>query len=128
MALPGNKEILTGDCTDPEIAVFRTCEPVSLTREEIAAFPDAPAVIHSCHLLPLVRGERAVGVLMLGSSRVSAFNEDDLAFLGPVANQTALAIENARAYGEISQLQAKLALDTVYLDSKIRIDRHFYDT
>jgi formate hydrogenlyase transcriptional activator len=127
MDFPGHEEILAQACTDVEIAVFRTCEPVSLTREEIAAFPDAPAVVHSCHLRPLVRGQRAVGVLMLGSSRENAFNEDDLAFLGPVANQIALAIENALAYGEISQLKDKLALENVYLESEIRSELHFED-
>ena len=54
-------------------------------------------------------------------------NEDDLVFLGPVANQIALAIENALAYGEISQLKDKLALENVYLESEIRSELHFED-
>jgi formate hydrogenlyase transcriptional activator len=45
---------------------------------------------------------------------------DDLAFLGQVANQIALAVVNALAYGEISQLKDKLARENVYLESAIR--------
>jgi formate hydrogenlyase transcriptional activator len=68
-----------------------------------------------------------VGVLILGSSRESAFTEEDLAFLGKVANQIALAVENAVAYGEISQLKDRLVLENVYLESEIRNELHFED-
>jgi formate hydrogenlyase transcriptional activator len=124
---PGHEEILARTCTDRETAVFRTCEPVNLTRDEIAAFPEATGVIHSCSLIPLLSGERVVGVLILGSSRESAFTEEDLAFLGKVANQIALAVENAAAYREISQLKDRLVLENVYLESEIRNELHFED-
>src|SRR6202011_2338775 len=77
---PGHEEILARPCTDRETAVFRTGEPVNLTRNEIDAIPEATGVIHSCSLPPLLSGERAVGVLILGSSRESAFTEEDFAF------------------------------------------------
>jgi formate hydrogenlyase transcriptional activator len=122
---PGHEEILALDCTDRETAVFRTGEPVNLTGEEIAAYPDATGLIHSCCLLPLFSGERAVGVLILASSRESAFTDEDFAFLGPVANQIALAVQNAMAYGEISQLKERLVRENVYLESEIRSELHF---
>jgi len=124
---PGHEEILARACSDFETAVFRTGEPLNLTREQIAAYPQATGLIHSCCLLPLLSGERLVGVLILGSSRESAFNEEDLAFLGPVANQIALAVQNAVAYGEISQLKDRLAQENVYLESEIRSELHFDD-
>jgi formate hydrogenlyase transcriptional activator len=124
---PGHEEILARSCTDRETAVFRTGEPVNLTRNEIDAIPEATGVIHSCSLLPLLSGERAVGVLILGSSRESAFTEEDFAFLGQVGNQIALAVENAVAYGEISQLKDRLVLENVYLESEIRSELHFDD-
>jgi formate hydrogenlyase transcriptional activator len=122
---PGHEEILALACTDRETAVFRTGQPVNLTREEIGAYPTGG--IESCCLLPLLSGELAVGVLILGSSRESAFTEEDLAFLGQVANQIALAVENAVAYGEISQLKDRLVLENVYLESEIRSELHFED-
>jgi formate hydrogenlyase transcriptional activator len=124
---PGHEEILARACTDIETAVFRTGEPLNLTREQIAAYPEATGLIHSCCLLPLLSGERLVGVLILGSSRESAFTEEDLAFLGSVANQIALGVQNALAYGEISQLKDRLALENVYLESEIRSELHFED-
>jgi formate hydrogenlyase transcriptional activator len=59
------------------------------------------------------------------SSRENAYNEDDVSFLGQVANQIALAVENALAYGEISQLKDRLARENVYLQSEIRSELHF---
>jgi formate hydrogenlyase transcriptional activator len=125
---PGHEEILARACTDHEIAVFRTGEPVNLSGDEIAAYPEARAVINSCCLLPLLSGGRVVGVLFLGSSRESAFTEEeDLAFLGPVANQIALAVQNAVVYGELSQLKDRLVQENVYLESEIRNELHFED-
>jgi formate hydrogenlyase transcriptional activator len=122
---PGHEEILTQACTDFETAVFRTGEPLNLTGEEIAAYPEATGLIHSGCLLPLRSGERLVGVLILGSSRENAFTEEDLAFLGPVANQIGLGVQNAVAYGEISQLKDRLVQENVYLESEIRSELHF---
>lgn len=124
---PGHEGMLARPCTDFETAVFRNGEPLSLTKEQIAAYSKASGSIHSCCLLPLLSGERLMGVLLLGSSRESAFTEDDLAFLGPVANQIALGVQNAVAYGEISQLKDRLAQENVYLESEIRSELHFED-
>jgi len=72
-----------------------------------------------------ISGEPAV---ILASSRERAFTEEeDLAFLGPVANQIALAVQNAVAYGEISQLKDRLVRENVYLESEIRNELHFGD-
>jgi formate hydrogenlyase transcriptional activator len=124
---PGHEEILAQPCSDFETAVFRTGEPLNLTRDQIADYPGSTRLIHSGCLLPLLSGDRLVGVLCLGSSRENAFNDDDLAFLGPVANQIALAVQNAVAYGEISQLKDRLAQENVYLESEIRSELHFED-
>jgi formate hydrogenlyase transcriptional activator len=124
---PGHEEILARSCTDRETTVFRTGESVNLTSEEIAAYPDATGVVNSCCLLPLLSGERILGILSIGSSRENAFTEEDLAFLGQVANQVALAVENAVAYGEISQLKDRLARENIYLESEIRSELHFDD-
>jgi len=124
---PGHEEVLARSCTDFETAVFRTGEPFHLTSEQIAAYPEATGLIHSCCLLPLLSGETRVGVLILGSSWESAFTEEDVAFLGSVANQIALGVQNAVAYGEVSQLRDRLAQENVYLESEIRNELHFED-
>jgi formate hydrogenlyase transcriptional activator len=129
---PGYEEILARPCSDREKAVFRTGQPVNLTRdeltrEEIAAHPGVSGLKNSISLLPLLGRERVLGVLVLGSSRENAFLEEDLAFLGQLANQIALAVENALAYGEIFQLKDRLVRENVYLESELRSELHFED-
>ncbi len=53
--------------------------------------------------LPLKLGERVIGALDIQSNAINAFSKDDIYVLGILADQIAIAIENARAY-EISQL------------------------
>ncbi|HEY9088651.1 MAG TPA: GAF domain-containing protein [Anaerolineaceae bacterium] len=52
--------------------------------------------------IPLKLGKEVIGALDLQSDVANAFNQDDLAVLQILADQIAIAIENARAY-EISQ-------------------------
>jgi formate hydrogenlyase transcriptional activator len=106
--------------------VFATGQAMNLTREQLAADPIlAEKGLGSVRVLPLVSRDRTLGVLSLGAARDNAFTEDDLGFLGQVANQIALAIENASAYDEISQLKERLARENVYLESEIRSELHF---
>jgi formate hydrogenlyase transcriptional activator len=107
--------------------VFRTGKPLFATKEEVAADPQGATANMSLCLYPLIIRERVLGVFGFGSSRENAFTEDDLTFLGQVANQIALAVENALAYGQVSELKDKLAQENVYLESEIRSELHFED-
>ena len=101
-------------------SVFRSRKIARLASKDIAAEPGiAAAGTKSLCMFPLVSHDRVLGVLGLGSVEENAFSEDDVSFLGQVANQIALAVENALAYGEISQLKDKLARENVYLESEI---------
>src|SRR4030095_288759 len=42
-----------------------------------------------------------------------------------VANQIAIAVDNALAYGEIRSLKDKLAQERVYLQDEVRTERNF---
>jgi formate hydrogenlyase transcriptional activator len=44
-----------------------------------------------------------------------------------VANQIAIAVDNALAYGEIRSLKDKLAAERIYLRDEVRTDRNFED-
>jgi formate hydrogenlyase transcriptional activator len=103
--------------------VFRTGKSVRFTKEQL---PRIAASGHSslC-LFPLICRERVLGVLGACSSREDVFNDDDLHFLGQIANQSALAIENSLAYTQISELKDRLARENVYLESEIRSELHF---
>jgi formate hydrogenlyase transcriptional activator len=69
--------------------------------------------------------ERVLGVFAFGRSRENFVAEDDLAFFGQIANQIALAVENALAYGQVSELRDQLAQENVYLESEIRSELYF---
>lgn len=106
--------------------VFRTGQPVNLTREEIVAEEKiASEGANSLCRLPLIGRERVLGVLSLGAVRENAFTEQDVAFMGQVAKQIAIAVENAIAFGEIADLKDKLAQEKVYLEDEIRSELNF---
>jgi formate hydrogenlyase transcriptional activator len=127
MDFPGHEETRAWPPSDRTKAVFRTGQPVNVTKEEIAAEPKASGLCSSLSYLPLIGRERVLGVLGLGSSRENAFTQDAFLFFGQVANQIALAIENASAYGEITKLKDRLTRENVYLESEIRSELHFED-
>ncbi len=109
------------------LRVFRSGESVILSKEEIEDESSMPQVRDS------VLGARAAdwtrrycGSPQPGQPwREHAFSEDDLAFLGQIARQVAIAIENARAFGEVSDLRNKLAQEKLYLEDEIRSELKF---
>jgi signal transduction histidine kinase len=69
---------------------------------------DKGCVIRSELSVPLEAGGMVVGVLIVGSDRPDAFDEEDEQLLLTLADQTALAIENARLYETAEQQQEHL--------------------
>src|SRR5207249_4412111 len=63
--------------------------------------------------------------LAFGSRRVSAYEASDIELMQQVANQVALAVENALAFREIAELKDKLAQEKIYLEEEIRTDHNF---
>ncbi len=74
-----------------------------------AEFPDTRSEV----ALPLIARDEAIGVLDLQSTHPDAFSEEDIDILQTMADQIALAIENARLLAEsgnaIAQLQSVMA-------------------
>ncbi len=61
--------------------------------------PDLPDT-RSEVALPLISGEKVVGVLDVQSTEALAFTDDDLQVLSTLANQVAIALDNARLLSE----------------------------
>ena len=76
-------------------------------------------------VLPLVSRDRILGVLYLARREEDGFSRDDVAFLAQVANQVAIAVENALMFGQIAALKEKLAQEKVYLEEEIRTGHNF---
>jgi formate hydrogenlyase transcriptional activator len=123
----GYEEMSVGSVPERSRIVFRTGKPLIATREELAAEFEGATGLNSLCVYPLIMRERVLGVFGLESSRENAFTKDDLTFFGQVADQIAIAVENALAYGQISELKDKLAQENVYLESEIRSELHFED-
>jgi formate hydrogenlyase transcriptional activator len=74
---------------------------------------------------PLVTSHRVLGVLSLGRLTPVPFTTDELGWVGQIAEQIALALENALAFDEIASLKDRLAHENVYLTEEIRGAQHF---
>jgi formate hydrogenlyase transcriptional activator len=68
---------------------------------------------------------RVLGTLNFGSSRPSAFSCADAGLLTQVAGQVAIALDNALAYREITELKEKLEKENVYLRDEIHTEANF---
>ena len=75
--------------------------------------------------IPLVDRGRAVGILSILRTTETPFTPEDVDFLSRASGQIAIAIENALAYREISELKDKLAQEKVYLEEEFRSEMGF---
>jgi formate hydrogenlyase transcriptional activator len=73
----------------------------------------------------MISHDQALGTLSVGSLREAAFTEEDARVLTQVANQIALAVENALAYRQIAELKDKLSEEKLYLQDEIRSEHNF---
>jgi formate hydrogenlyase transcriptional activator len=76
-------------------------------------------------VIPLASRGRALGALVIARMTEVSFSPDDLEFLAQVSGQIAIAVENALAYREISELKDKLAQEKLYLEEEIRSEMGF---
>jgi formate hydrogenlyase transcriptional activator len=120
------QEGVTFDPSSDVERVFRTGRTATLSEEEIANEPIARAegIKSLCHF-PVIGRDRVLGVATVSSSRRDDFLGDDADFLSQVANQIAIAVENALAYSQIAELKDKLAREKVYLEDEIRTELNF---
>ena len=115
----------------PAGLAFATREPVLIRAIDTRQFPSTEAHlliaegIKSTCSIPLLSHGQALGVLNLGRRRENAFNEKDSALLNQVANQLAIAIENALAYREIDALKNRLEEEKLYLEEEISSQFNF---
>jgi formate hydrogenlyase transcriptional activator len=83
------------------------------------------AGIQSVCCIPLVTRNGKFGTLNVGSADADAFAEEDVTLLGQTSAQIAIAVENARAYQEMTRLNAQLVDEKQYLERELH--REFAD-
>jgi GAF domain-containing protein len=86
--LKGGPVVIPDAASDPKVQY-----PLEAKREGIATIVS----------LPIILGERVIGVLRLYTSVPCMFTKDDIDFLSAIAVQCGLAIENAKAYEHVKR-------------------------
>jgi formate hydrogenlyase transcriptional activator len=110
--------------------VWQTQQPLIISNvAEETRWPrfqeNAKQRIHSLCDLPLTTARRRLGALAFGSRQVGAYDGADVDFLQLVANQVAVAVENALAFDEIAALKDQLHQEKVYLEEELRTGHDF---
>ncbi len=132
-AVERNLEIVLSPDDDPAGLVWRTQQPlVTSNLDELRRWPKflervERYGVQSYCWLPLTTARRRLGALVFTSKRTAAYDGAGLPFLQLVANQVAVAVENALAFQEIEALKEKLAEEKAYLEEEVRTEHHFGD-
>ena len=109
--------------------VLTTRKPWAGSREQaFANFQSDPLLkeqFSTACMLPLSGRERVVGTLTLVRATQNLYSQDEVDFLSGVSVQIALALENALACQQISELKDKLAQEKLYLEEEIRSEMNF---
>ena len=106
-------------------ALFGVEELEAMAVESKAAARILAEGIKAFCAVPLLSHDRVLGALNVGSARPGAFSESDVELLRQVAQQVAIAVENALAYREIAELKEKLNTEKLYLEAEIRTEQNF---
>ena len=94
--------------------------------EALHAHVVASGVKRICNA-PLATSHRVLGILSLGRLTPTPFTSEELGGVAQIAEQIALALENALAFSEIASLKDRLAHENIYLEEEIRGVQHFGD-
>ncbi|MGE5323197.1 MAG: sigma 54-interacting transcriptional regulator [Actinomycetota bacterium] len=112
----------------PAGIVYTSREPLLITQLEKEMFPSEITDcllgegVRSICLAPLLRHDRALGVISIGRAEGSPFTPSDLTLLSQVADQVAIAIENALAFAQIEELNSRLSKEKQYLEEELRAE------
>ncbi|MBI2361703.1 MAG: sigma 54-interacting transcriptional regulator [Deltaproteobacteria bacterium] len=101
-----------------------------VTADELKDYPKMVPLlveqgIKSICSVPMISHDRVVGVLSMANRREEGFAPEDVEFLNQVANQIAIAVDNALAFQEIENLKDKLVEEKLYLEEEIRTEHNF---
>ena len=132
---PHGKGVLKEELLVSPSATFKkameTLKPVLIDRRERVEptsgqyqVADAEGIKAFCNI-PLANRGRALGILSILRTTETPFSPQEVDFLSRASGQIAIAIENALAYREISELKDKLAQEKLYLEEEIRSDFNF---
>ena len=134
---PSGKGSLTAvarsELSDADHEKLRAHVPELLSVEEIEKLPAGivdrlkAESIASMAIAPMVTASGPLGVMTMGSRQPDNFGQEDLDLLSQISTQIALAVDNAIAYGRVTEARDRLEEERLYLESEIRSEYNFED-
>src|SRR5215469_7879555 len=112
---------------------LRARVPELLSTDEIKNLPGQIAEklkaesIASMAIAPMVTASGPLGLITMGSRQPNNFGQEDLDLLSQLSTQIALAVDNAIAYGRLTEARDRLEEERLYLESEIRSEYSFED-
>lgn len=110
---------------------FSSRQPLIVDRLDEGRF-NSPMIQHLLAIgiksgcwLPLISHGRPLGALGIASLKEGAFAQSNLNLLSQVANQVALAVDNATAVSQMSGLTQRLMEEKRYLEDELRTEYNF---
>ena len=122
-----------GCMKSPAAVAVSTRKPAVFGEEDLKALAaESPCAqyalaegVKSFCSVPLLSHDRALGALTVARCGEETFGPKDIELLSEVVKQIAIAVENAQAYREISELKDKLAKEKLYLEEEVRTEYSF---
>jgi formate hydrogenlyase transcriptional activator len=125
--------VLNSELNDTDHEKLRAHVPELLSIDEIEGLPARIVeklkveLITSMAIAPMVTAGGPLGVWAMGSRQPDNFGQEDLDLLSQISNQIALAVDNAIAYGRVTEARDRLEEERLYLESEIRSEYNFED-
>lgn len=129
--LVGGHELPIDDC--PSGLVWQQQQPILVSK--LTEERRWPTVMNhmkedgteSFCFVPLTTARGRLGAMGFLSLKEEAYSDRDIEFLQQVAQQVAVAVENALAFQQIAELKDKLAKEKFYLEEELRLEHGFDD-
>lgn len=115
------------DCQHLGVVAFQEKQPQvvadvqSLADNQETCFDD-DALVRAWMSVPLLVGDKAIGILIVNCHEIGSYDEDDAQLVQIFANQAAIAIENARLFNEVQQAKAATEMANEMLSLLANID------
>ena len=125
--------VLKSELSDTDHEKLRAHTPELLSVEEIKKLPAGiverlkAESISSMAIAPMSTVSGPLGVITMGSRQPNNFRHEDLDLLSQISTQIALAVDNAIAYGRVTEARDRLEEERLYLESEIRAEHNFED-
>jgi formate hydrogenlyase transcriptional activator len=121
------------NCSSPVSVAINSGKPSVFSEQDLKAMSSGSGMaqcaladgIKSLCCVPLIAHGRMQGTLNLGRRGDDAFSPEDVELLSQVAQQIAIAVDNALAYREIADLKERLSKEKLYLEEEIRTQYNF---